>query len=144
MKTPRIEYEVYYPLNGKTLSKLDLNKCNDLNIEIYIPLKIDVKDVDKHNSSSDFFHHYCSDICYTSKTENGADIILKDRREECVNNDMNACEENCNFTDYNSQYNKAICSCKAKTEVKKFSEININKTLLYDKFIDIFISCLCI
>ena len=109
MRIPRIEYEVYYPLNGKTLSKLDKNKCNDIYI---IPLILDDKDVDKFNSSSGYYN----DICYTSKTENDTDIILKDRKEENVNNDMNACEENCNFTDYDYQYNKATCPCKVKTE----------------------------
>ena len=62
-------------LVGFEFERLDNKTYNLKNI----PLKIDVKDVDKYNSSSDFFHHYCSDICYTSETENGADIILKNR-----------------------------------------------------------------
>ena len=31
----------------------------------------------------------------------------------------------------------AICSCKVKKELKTYSEININKTLLYKSFTDI-------
>ena len=133
MKIPRIDYEVYYPLNGKTLSKLDLNKCDNINIEVYIPIEIDNKDIDKYNSSSNFY----KDICYVYTANNGTDIILKDRKEEYINNDMGACEESCNFTDYDYQNKKAICSCEVKKEIKKFSEININKTLLYNSFTDI-------
>ena len=133
MKIPRIEYEVFYPLNGKTLSKLDLNLCNNINIEVYIPIEIDDKDIDRYNSSSDFY----KDICYIYKTKDGTDIILKDRKEEYINNDMSACEEICNFTDYDNLNNKAICSCEVKKDIKKFSEININKTLLYNSFTDV-------
>ena len=63
-------------------------------------------------------------------TDNGTDIILKDRKEEYINNDLRTCEDNCNFTDYDYDNNIAICSCKVKKELKKYSEININKTLL--------------
>ena len=133
MKIPRIEYEVYYPSNGTTLYKLDINKCHNLNIEIYVPLIIDDEGVDKCNSSSGYYN----DICYTCKAVNNSDITLKDRKEEYFYNDMGACEEICNFIDYDYQYNKATCSCKVKEEVKKYSEININITLLISKFKDI-------
>ena len=133
MKIPRIEYEVYYPSNGTTLYKLDMNKCHNLNIEIYVPLIIDDEGVDKRNASSGYYN----DICYTCKAVNNSDITLKDRKEEYFYNDMGACEEICNFIDYDYEYNKATCSCKVKEEVKKYSEININKTLLFSKFKDI-------
>ena len=120
-------------MNGKALSKLDLNKCDNINIEVYIPIEIDNKDIDKYNSSSNFY----KDICYVYTTNNGTDIILKDRKEEYINNDMGACEESCNFTDYDYQNKKAVCSCEVKKEIKKFSEININKTLLYNSFTNI-------
>jgi hypothetical protein len=38
MEIPQIEYEVYYPLNGSKLKKLDLSKCKDLKIELNIPI----------------------------------------------------------------------------------------------------------
>ena len=76
-------------------------------------------------------------LCYTYTTENGTDMILNDRKEEFINNDLYGCEENCNFTDYDYENNIAICSCKVKKEIKKYSEININKTLLYKSFTDI-------
>ena len=133
MNIPRLEYEIYYPFNENKLSKLDLNICDGINIIISNPVKLDSKEIDKYNSSSNYY----KDICYTFTTKNGTDIILKDRKEEYINNDLNACEENCNFTDYNHEINKAICLCKIKKELKKFSDININKTLLYQSITDI-------
>ena len=132
MKIPRIEYRLIHPV-GEKLFILDLNICKDINIIIYNPIKIDKKDIDKYNSSSDYYN----DICYPYTTENGTDIIIKDRREEYINNDLKACEENCNFTDYDFENQKAKCSCKIIHYLKKFSDININKTLLKESFTNI-------
>ena len=49
MKIPRIEYEVYYPLYGVKLEKLNLSVCEDLKIEITIPVSINEEDIDKYN-----------------------------------------------------------------------------------------------
>ena len=133
MKKPRIEYEIYYPSIENRLYKLDLNVCEDEYITITNPMKLYDKNIDRHNSSSDFY----KDICYTYTTENGTDIPLNDRKEEYVNNDLDACEENCNFTEFDYENNVALCLCKVKKELKKYSEININKTLLYKSFADI-------
>ena len=43
MKIPKIEYEVYYPLNNSNkLTKLDLSLCKDTKIEISIAVKINI------------------------------------------------------------------------------------------------------
>ena len=54
MKIPKIEYEVYYPLNGKNLEKLNLSKCEDIKINLMIPIIIDKDEIDKHNTSSGY------------------------------------------------------------------------------------------
>ena len=43
MKSPKMEYEVYYPFynNINNLTKLNLNLCKGTKIEISIPVKID-------------------------------------------------------------------------------------------------------
>ena len=38
MKIPKIEYEIYYPLNGHDLIKLNLTVCKDNKIDIFIPI----------------------------------------------------------------------------------------------------------
>ena len=102
MKIPKIEYEIYYPLNGNKLEQLDLSKCEDIKIGLSIPITIDKNDIDKYNSSSDYYNN----ICYKSTTNNGAYIPLQDRKKEYAKNDMYVCEENCNFIDYDYKNKK--------------------------------------
>ena len=76
MKVPKIEYEVYYPLKGDNLDKLELNVCDDTKIELSIPVNIHEKELEKHDSRSSCYN----DICYISTSENGIDISLADRK----------------------------------------------------------------
>lgn len=96
MKIPKIEYEVYYPLNGKNLEKLNLSKCEDIKINLMIPIIIDKDEIDKHNTSSGYYKN----ICYKSTTEYGTDISLQDRKKEYAEKKLYVCEENCNFKEY--------------------------------------------
>ena len=133
MKIPRIEYEIYYPLNGSKLEKLDLNKCPNMKIDINVPIIINEKDIDKHNISSNYYN----DICYRTTSEHGADITLNDRKNIYIDNDMNACEENCKFEKYDKELNKSLCSCDIKTNFNLFSEVRKNSTLLLIGFKDL-------
>ena len=127
-KIPRIEYEVYYPLYDNKLTILNLTLCKNMQIFIRIPMTINnnKKDIDKHNISSDYYNG----ICYKETSEKGTDITLNDRKELYLNNEMNPCEENCRFEEYEKNNKKAICSCNVKTEFNLFSEVRKNKTLL--------------
>ena len=70
MKIPKIEYEIYYPLNGgNNLTKLNLTSCKDTKIEISIAVKINDK-IDKYNLSSNYYN----DICSKTTAESGTDI----------------------------------------------------------------------
>ena len=40
MMIPKIEYDVYYKLNGTKLIKLNLSYCSNVKIDISIPVKI--------------------------------------------------------------------------------------------------------
>ena len=81
MLIPKIEFDVYYKLNGEKLVKLNLSYCSNSKIDISIPLKI-AGNIDKFNSSSGYYY----DICYTTTSDAGTDIILKDRKSEFINN----------------------------------------------------------
>ena len=72
---PKIIYEVYYPLFGNNLIKLNLTVCEGIKIDISIPIKLP-DNLDIYNSSSDYYN----DICYTSTSEDGTDITLSDRK----------------------------------------------------------------
>ena len=133
MRIPKIEYEVYYPLNESLSKKLDLDVCENITIDISIPVMINESDLDKHNSSSNFY----KDICYAYTSEKGTDVILKDRRNEFIENNLTLCEEDCFLKDYNFSIGKAKCSCPVKTESTPISEVKFNKTKLYNNFKDI-------
>ena len=104
MKIPKIEYEVYYISNNNIyLKKLNLSLCKNEKIEISIPVKIN-DNIDKYNPKSGYYN----DICYKTTSEYGTDIILKDRRNEFVENNMILCEGNCELIDYNYTIEKVL------------------------------------
>ena len=127
---PIIEYEVY---NSETKEKLDLKICKDIKIQINIPVSIDENNLFKYNSS----HEYYNDICYTYTTNNKTDIILNDRRNEYKSNNMSLCENNCEFSYYDSINKNSVCDCKVKVNVKFPLKIEINTDVLVNNFINI-------
>ena len=120
-KIPTIEYEVYYPLFGSSLIKLNLTACKNTKIDISIPIVL-TDEIDKINSSSPYYN----DICYTTRSEKGTDISLSDRKKDFIKKNLTVCEEDCDFTDYNNTIEKATCSCKVKMNSTSVSESKID------------------
>ena len=129
---PIIDYEIY---NSKTKNRLNLTICKYEKIIINIPVSIDENNLFKYNSS----HEYYNDKCYPYSTEYNTDIILKDRRNEYINNNLSLCESNCKYKGYDINTKKAKCECfiKIKFPLLSESEIVINKDKLLNKFINI-------
>ena len=96
MKVPKVEYDVYCKLFGTNLIKLNLTVCEKSKISILIPIAI-TEQLDKLNSSSGYYN----DICYTTTSEDGTDISLKDRHKEFIDNNKMICQEDCDFSEYN-------------------------------------------
>ena len=133
LKIPKIAYEVYYPLFGDNLIKLNLTVCKDSKIEISIPVVL-TDDIDKINPASEYYNN----ICYTYTSEYGTDISLSDRKNNFVNNNLTVCEEDCNFNGYNYTTEKTSCFCNVKTEqTTKIRDISFNRNKLYDSFTNI-------
>ena len=78
---------------------------------------------------------YYNDICYVTTSDSGTDIILKDRKNEFIDNNKTLCQENCYLSEYNN--NKVKCSCDVKESSSMFRNIKIDKAKLYENFIDI-------
>ena len=133
MKIPKIEYEVYYPLNSINLEKLNLSVCEDTKVELAIPVSINEADLEKYNTSSEYYN----DVCSTATSESGTDITLKDRKNEFVDNNLTLCEEDCEFQGYDTVTKKASCSCKVKVNLPLISEIEIDTNKLKDRFSNI-------
>ena len=132
MKTPKLEYEIYYPLNNNTLTKLNLTSCEDTKIEISISVEIN-DTLDKYDPKSEYYN----DICSKTTSNSGTDISLKDRRNEFVDNNMSLCEENCELINYNYATKKVKCSCYIKTEIPEDYDIKFNKNDFFKSFTDI-------
>ena len=131
MKIPKIEYNVYYKEN-KNLIELNLNYCKDCRTNLLIPIEIN-ENLDILNSSGGYYN----DICYTTKSDSGSDIILKDRKNYFIYNNKTVCQEDCIFTDYNKDTKKAICSCKIKEPSLSSANMNIDINKIMKSFIDI-------
>ena len=129
MKIPKIEYSVYCKLNGTNLIPLDLTVCENSKIILSIPIDIS-ENLDKLNTSSEYFNN----ICYSSKSDSGTDISLKDRKKEFVEGNKTVCQEDCLFADYNSDNKQVNCSCIVKETSNDYKNMNINKTKLYYNF----------
>ena len=123
---PIIEYEVY---DLKTKNLLNLSICNDTKIQILVPVMIDEKNINKYNSSDEYYNN----ICYTYTTESGTDIILTDRKNEFIINNMSICETKCEYEGYEFDSKKVICECEVKNRIPFMSEVTINKNILINK-----------
>ena len=109
MKIPKIEYDVYYNLNGTNLIKLNLSICGNTKLSLSISVEI-TENLDKLNISHDYFN----DICYKAQLERGTDILLKDRQTDFIENNKTICQEDCDFYDYKYDILIANCSCLIK------------------------------
>ena len=127
---PIIEYEIYHPL---TLEKLDLKYCEDTKIELSIPVSIDEDNLYKYNSSNDYYN----DLCYSHTTDSGTDIVIKDRQNEFINNNLSLCESNCEYKNYNTKNKKALCKCNPKNVIHSITEIKNAKDKLLTAFTDL-------
>ena len=132
MKTSKVGYDVYCKLFGENLIKLNLSSCEKSKISIFIPIEI-TESIDKFNSSSGFYN----DICYTTTSEDGTDIILKDRKKDFFDKNLSVCQEECQFSKYDKINNKAECICNIKESTTFIDDLTFNKENLLKNFKDI-------
>ena len=124
---PIIGYEIYNP---KNLSLLNLSYCSNNTIKLYIPVEIDEKNLFRHDPKSNYY----TDNCNSYTTENGTDIILKDRQKEYKENNMSLCEDRCKYLGYNAANKQSSCICEAKNHMETISEIINNPNKLSNDF----------
>ena len=129
MNTLKVEYDVYAKLFGNNLINLNLTVCENSKISISIPIVIN-ENLDEFNTSSGYYN----DICYTTTSEDGTDILLKDRQKEFIDKDKVVCQEGCVFSEYDYGTLVAKCSCEAKDCSESFADMKINKDKLFDNF----------
>ena len=99
-----MQYEVYEPYNK---TKLNLSICDNLTIDIYIPVILSEEIKKLYNELQDLGYDlfdindpFYNDICTPYKSPNGTDVILSDRIKYFYNNEETTCLSNCKFSDY--------------------------------------------
>ena len=127
LSIPVIGYEVYHP---DSKLKLDLSHCKDSLIDFDIPVSIDESNLFKYDPNSEYY----VDECYTYTTENGTDILLNDRKEEFVDNNLSLCENKCEYIGYEEVAKKASCKCEVKSKEFVISDVIEDKNLLSNNF----------
>ena len=99
---------------------------------ILIPIEIN-ENLDIYNSSSGYYN----DICYTTKSDSGTDISLKDRKNDFLEKNRAICQEDCFFADYDKSNKKVKCSCEVKEPSSSIADMKIDTKKLMKDFIDI-------
>ena len=122
---PIISYEIFHPENK---SKLDLNYCKDIFVELNIPVSIDEDNLYKYDPNSDYYN----DECTQSTSEDGTDILISDRQSEYNNNNLSLCQNNCSFNGYEKDTKKVLCDCEVRTKITLVTEIIDDKNKLSD------------
>ena len=127
-----IQYEIYEPFNK---TKLDLSICQNVSIDIYIPIELSEKTQRLYDSLKqsgyDLFNindPFYLQICTPYKTENGTDVLLEDRKNNYYYSSINetTCQANCHNSKYDpdSKYLKCECGISDEemnmTDYKKF------------------------
>ena len=134
MKIPKIEYEVYYPLDNDELKILNLTYCKDMKIIISNSVSLkDKNNLDKYNPNSKYY----TDVCYKITSEVNTDLSLSDRKQNFIKENLTLCEEDCDLIDYDEKEEKVYCSCKIKIKIPFFEEIKIDKEKLLRKIKDV-------
>ena len=127
---PLIYYEVYNP---RTKNEIDLYLCGNEKIDIIHHATIDENELFKYDPESDYYN----DLCYIYTTKDKTDIILNDRREEFLKNNLTLCENNCQFNGYNSKLHTVNCKCDIKTDLQNIFNSNYDIQKLTYNFLDI-------
>ena len=123
LNIPILEY-VIFTEDGKT--QLDLSICDNMQVQYYIPVSINEKDIDKYDPSSEFYN----DECNKHSTESGVDMTLYDRKNEFNNKNMSLCEKNCVYKGLDIETGKVECDCNIKSNMTYFNnETNIDDLL---------------
>ena len=128
--TALVEYEIY---NYNNSQKLNLDYCNNVMIDVYVPIQLDNKTIFLYNNLNssgynlfDINDSFYIDICSLYTTINGTDITLVDRQNEYYNKSLIICkEEGCTYDYYDTKLNKIKCECP----ISKTSKGEENKNM---------------
>ena len=139
-----LKYEIYDPTGTK---KLNLSFCdeNGTSINVYTPINYDEETKKKfellEKQGYDLFNKndpFYNDICTVFKSENGTDVILKDRINEFYKPISNntQCQNNCKFNGFMPNFGYINCECNDNANTDIESDVKFDKKMIYESFYD--------
>ena len=76
---------------------------------MYYPYEIsESENIDEFNIQSSYY----KDICYSTTSDEGTDILLDDRKQEFIKKHKTVRQDECEFNAYNYYLKKIECKCK--------------------------------
>ena len=136
-----IIFDLYHPI---TKEKLNMSYCDNVEIKIDIPTKLENNTIDLYDSlvesgynlfdSSDSFYN---DACSTYTSSNGTDMTLSDRQNiiYAQAGNISLCQSGCNFKLYNKTYKTVQCDCSIKSTSVESNSGDIDEKELKNSFI---------
>ena len=141
---PLVEYEVY---NYNKSEKLNLEYCEDVEINVYVPIQLDNQTIFLYNNLNssgynlfDSNNSFYTDICSLYTTINGTDITLSDRKKIYYNESLLLCQgDGCSYDYYNSTIKKVKCDCPiSQTAIKTNNITNQNENTFISTIVEIY------
>ena len=137
-----LQFEVYEPIN---MTKLNLSLCNDISIDIYIPVKLSEEMIELYNSLKDSGYDlfdinskFYTDFCTPYTSPDGTDVLLSDRVNYIFNNEETQCQPNCKFSDYSFETQALKCDCNVSIgEITPKENNNVGAKSIYKSFYDV-------
>ena len=145
-KSTYVQYEVY---DSVSLQKLNLEYCKNLNLKIiiYVPAQLDSTSISLYENlkewgynlfdSGDPFYH---DVCTLFTNKYGTDVVIEDRRKDYYlpYNNIQLCQEGCDFNSYDKLVKKAECYCNGQTNlvITDITKLHLDKDIIADSFLD--------
>ena len=140
-----VQYEIYNP---NTLEIVSLDVCKDIPITLSIPVNLGNETEGLYLSLEQLGYNlfnindsFYNDICSKYTAENGADMILSNRKNVIYDSNKNVslCQKDCTFVSYNSTTKKAKCDCQVQKQetITDITKISFDKNDFADSFYNV-------
>ena len=135
-------FEIYTKLNETNFQNINLSICEEIKIEPYIPIDMDIipiKNISNYDNFDEYVSSYYNDICFPVQSSSGADIPLGERQNQFIEMIDRLCDNNCKFVGYEKETRKAKCSCETNGANTNITTINLqeqHQNSNIDKIID--------
>ena len=136
-----VEFDIYHPF---TYEKLDKSICDNIIIDLYVPLQLSEEHqkyynqlIDQGYNPFDLGDKFYREICTPYNSENGTDVLLDDREEFFYYPlaEQMVCQNNCQYSSYSldTKYMKCECGNNKTTvtlDLKHMSKENVLQSFL--------------